>query len=703
MSRRSKRKQKTIERATMPAGGNIISPAVIQAMLAQQGRPSKVASNEAYFSPGKPLETQQGANPKGLPRLWQYPIAANTFAPDRTMGNQDIPAFQQLRNLATLCDGVALCEKVWLDLIPKLTIKIQLRKDLEEAGAKLSSYQKEISAYSKFFEKPDGVNDFHSWLRMAVVEQTQIDALYIYKQRDRAGRLLKLPIIAGDTMKPLLDDWGAIVAFQQFPWGIPGEVYTSDEMIYFRESPQANTPYGRSRVERVLVRVNQALRKAKKDLSYFTEGNQPFSIMEVPEASNWTPDQIDAYEQMWNALIAGSAQQQVRVKFTQPGMKYTPLEQYQLQCEFDKFLLNFFAADYGLSMADLSFTESIHKSADEGQQNMLFRRTLFPLTVMYSMICTGVIRDEFHDDRFIFGFGGYEETEDLQMLSTAYGGFIDRGVISPSDVAHAMHFPDIPQTGPYIITKTGPMFLEDFADPKIRAAQKQAQLAGLQLAAHPEQNQPNEEEGQEDGEDTQQQQAQKGKQSASPRTQQPKEERVAMAGTGSEDDTATRYVATEEARMDYKRWRGRALDDIRSGKAIRPFTSSFIPVPEHTRISEALACCTTDDDVRYVFKRAQEMKLEHWQDANAPTQRFLNNLKEQGVQTLTWRAKSLTACSECAANDGQTVAIGKRFKSGAYLIPNHNHCNCWIEDSLGQQYAWAGADGEYKLLERMEV
>lgn len=687
MSRRTRRKQKTLERASVPSGGNVISPAAIQSMLAQMGKPGKIADDGAYFSPGKPLDTQTGANPKGLPRLWQYPLASNTFPIDRTLGNQDVPAFQQLRNLAQLCDGVALCEKVWLDLIPKLTIKIQLRPELEVAGANLKDYQKEVAAYSKFFEKPDGVNDFHSWLRMAIIEQTQIDALYIYKQRDRAGRLLKLPIIQGDTMKPLLDDWGAIVAYQQFPWGIPGEIYTSNDVVYFRESPQANTPYGRSRIERVLVRVNQALRKAKKDMSYFTEGNQPFAIMEVPEASNWTPNQIDAYEQMWNALIAGNPQQQVRVKFTQPGMKYTPLEQYQLQCDFDKFLLNYFAADYGLSMGDLSFTETIHKSADEGQQNMLFRRTLFPLTVMYSMICTSIIRDEFHDDRFIFGFGGYEEVEDLQTLSVAYGGFVDRGVISPSDVAHIMHFPDIPQTGPFIMTKTGPFFLKDYEEGSdLRTAQQQAQMTGMQLAANPGQNQSPDEDDEEgeDGEEIQQQPPTKGKKAASPRPQQSTEERFALAGAGREIDAPAKYAATEEAKLDYKRWRGRALDDIKSGRAIRPFTSSFIPVPEHARISEALAHCTTDGDVRYVFKRAQEGTLEHWQDGDPDTQKQLASMKDNGVTHLIWKGHP-GACDSCTLNDGQKVELGERFKSGAFTIPNHNRCICEIEEVRGEQ------------------
>jgi Phage portal protein len=658
LSKQKKRKQAMIERAGIPTGGNIISPAAIQAIIAQMTRPGKPSDGTDAFSPGTSMEPQASVNPKGLPQLFQYPLAMNTLYPDRTLGNPEIPAFQQLRNLAQLCDGIALCEKVWLDLIPKLTIKIQLRPDLEEGGANLKDFQKEVSAYTKFFEKPDGINDFHSWLRIAIIEQTQIDALCIYKQRDKAGRLLKLPIVAGETMKPLLDDWGAVVAYQQFPWGIPGKVYSTDEMIYFRESPQANTPYGRSRVERVMLRVNQALRKENKDLKYFTDGNQPFAIMEVPEASNWTPDQIDAFEQMWNALTAGSQQQQVRMKFTQPGMKYTPLEQYQLICDFDKFLLNYFAADYGLSMADLSFTESIHKSSDEGQQNMLFRRTLFPLTVMYGMICTNILCNDFHDDRFVFGFGGYEEVEDLQSLSAAYGSFIDNGVISPSDVAHLMKFPDIPQTGPLLVTKSGITPLASFEiGSESRKAQDDALLAGLKMAANPQQQQPqddDEEEQSSNGTSTpqakdkqagtgkgtqvasktkqttekrytvsellqllsQQEQAEASSQDDGTSIERSQEERATVKRDEDTDDhanggsTIDTSHAPHDASPDYRKWRSRAIDDVKAGRTQRDFTTTLIPQRTHKQISDELVECSTVDEVRAVFNRAKVMESE---------------------------------------------------------------------------------------------
>jgi len=72
-------------------------------------------------------------------------------------------------------------------------------------------------------------------------------------------------------------------------------------------------------------------------------------------------------------------------------------------------------------------------------------------------------------------------------------------------------------------------------------------------------------------------------------------------------------------------------------------------------------------------------------------------MRDQGVQAITWRAH-LGACGECMVNDGKTVSLGSRFPSGAYLVPNHDHCVCeWVDDQ-GRRYEWTGVDGEYRQI-----
>lgn len=506
MSKRLRRKKPTLSRAnSIPVIGNglMYVPAGQQQGTAGQvfyGSKAGIPTGQsALFSPGIPLAPQPNLNPGGYPISWRFPIAANTFPVDRTNQNPEVPSFQQLRNLAKLYNGVTLCERCWLDLVPRMKLKIELKPEYIAAGADPKDYQAEISYFMSWFESPDKQHDLHSWIRMALREQTQVDELYIYKRKKRGGGLYAMELVAGDQIKPLLDDWGKIpqppsYAYQQYPWGIPGAWFRSDELIHYQESPAADNPYGQSRIERIIMLVNQALRKQKKDLSHFTEGNIPQGMMLVPENATWTPDQIDSFEQAWNALLAGNATQQVRMRFTQPGMTYQPFEQYTLDPTFDKFILNIAVSSYGMSMQDVAFTEDIHKSSGDSQQNVLYRRTIDPLAVIYAGFITQAINADFDPDlqgeMFQASFGGYEESEDITALAGAYVSLVGSGIVGVTNAGKILNLPDDPNA-PYIgrilVTQSGPIFLDDMASDKMRNAQMQSQLAGYQQAAQPQQ------------------------------------------------------------------------------------------------------------------------------------------------------------------------------------------------------------------------
>ncbi len=506
MSKRLRRKKPSLNRAnSIPMIGNglMYVPAGQQQGTAGQvfyGSKAGIPTGQsALFSPGVPLAPQNGVNPSGYPIQWRFPVAANTFPVDRTNQNPEVPSFQQLRNLAKLYNGITLCERAWLDLVPRMKLKIELKPEYIAAGADPKDYQAEISYFMSWFESPDKQHDLHSWIRMALREQTQIDELYIYKRKKRGGGLYAMELVAGDQIKPLLDDWGKIpqppsYAYQQYPWGIPGAWFRSDELIHYQESPAADNPYGQSRIERIIMLVNQALRKQKKDLSHFTEGNIPQGMMLVPENATWTADQIDAFEQAWNALLAGNAAQQVRMRFTQPGMTYQPFEQYALDPTFDKFILNIAVSSYGMSMQDVAFTEDIHKSSGDSQQNVLYRRTIDPLAVIYAGFITQAINTDFDPDlqgeMFQASFGGYEESEDITALAGAYVSLVGSGIVGVTNAGKILNLPDDPNA-PYIgrilVTQSGPIFLDDMASDKMRNAQMQSQLAGYQQAAQPQQ------------------------------------------------------------------------------------------------------------------------------------------------------------------------------------------------------------------------
>lgn len=608
MSRSTKRRR--IERAQM---GRVISPQELQAAVLKITQQQQKLSNGktpdnngALFSPGQPLQTQPGVNPGGAPILWKFPVAYNSYQPDRTLGIDDVPAFDVLRRFARTYSGITLCQRVILDLVPKLKITIKLSDEMKAAGKEEKDFQKEIAAYKLFFAKPDRNRDFHSWMRVALKEQFTIDELCIFKRPTRGGGLFGLDIVAFDTMKPLLDDWGRVVAYQQFPWGVPGEVFPLNKIIRYNETPSADTPFGFSRVERVILEVNQALRKKKKDLARFTEGNIPAGMMEVPPDSNWTPDQIEAYETMWNSLLAGNEQQQVRVRFTQPGMKYTPFDDPTKminQTEFDQFLLNITCGVHGTSMQDIAFTGDVHKSSGDQQQNVLGRRVLYPITSQYAMLFTSVIRDDFGDDRFVVEIGGFEEAEDVGVLSTAYSTLTGAGILGLSNAAKLLNLPedpDAPHIGRVFFAKDGPVFLDDMATDELRKAAVQAKMAGFQMATNPPDDNNDGEENNVNGT----QQSEKGKAGEGHKSVQGKSQMASKTSGGDKQgqkEGGGKAERSSEIYADLRRWRAIALDCVKSGKVQRAFVSEHIPLDLSNSLSWSLARCTTADQVRALF------------------------------------------------------------------------------------------------------
>jgi hypothetical protein len=60
-----------------------------------------------------------------------------------------------------------------------------------------------------------------------------------------------------------------------------------------------------------------------------------------------------------------------------------------------------------------------------------------------------------------------------------------------------------------------------------------------------------------------------------------------------------------EVNAEYRRWRKRAIDDVKVGKTQRGFTTTLIPEYLHTFLSRELQGCTTTEQVWSVFARAQ--------------------------------------------------------------------------------------------------
>lgn len=414
---------------------------------AAPGRRSQRRSPGAQvaFPPGEPLPPTDGlASPEGAPRQWAYPVGFNIYQRSRA-GEQT--SFEALRNLAAMYDGIQLCERVYFDVLARLEPVVLPRAGALEPGEDISSQRlrEPIRRIEAFLESPDRTQDLRSWLIAFVRDLLEIDAIAIYTRRNRGGGLHALELVAGDSVKPLIDDTGRppqppAPAYQQFLYGVPAGQYALDQLDYIRETARTDSVYGISRIERILLRVNQAMRKQDFDLARFTDGSTPLGIIEPPESLPWTPDQLETFERAFNGLLAGNNQLRVRARVLPPGASWHALAGDDPLIQFDRFLLNVTVAAFGLTMDELGFTDTSNRSVGQSQESVVYRRAVAPVAALAAGFLTRKVR-RWLDPRFTVAFGGIEEPEDFALRADAYAKLIPLGVMSPLQAARLLHLP----------------------------------------------------------------------------------------------------------------------------------------------------------------------------------------------------------------------------------------------------------------------
>ena len=403
------------------------------------------ARMQPTFPPGQPLPVVPGlTGPGGEPRQWAFPVGYNIGQRPRAT---EQTSFEQLRSLAALYDGIQLCERVYFDILSRLEPRVLPRADLlgpDEDGSE-PRWREGARRIEGFLEAPDRTQDLRAWLVAFVRDLLEIDAVAVYTRRTRGGSLHALELVAAETIKPLIDETGRLPqppapAYQQFLYGVPAGDYTTAELDYIRETARSDSPYGLSRVERILLRVNQALRKQDFDLARFTDGATPLGIISPPAGIPWTPDQLDTFERAFNGLLAGNDQLRVRAKALPPGSTWQSLAGDDPLVPFDRFLLNVTVAAFGLTMDELGFTATSNRSTGQTQESVVYRRAVAPVAALVAGFLTRKVRQEL-DPRYTVTFAGYEEPDDFATRAEAFARLIPLGVVSPATAARLLKLP----------------------------------------------------------------------------------------------------------------------------------------------------------------------------------------------------------------------------------------------------------------------
>jgi SPP1 gp7 family putative phage head morphogenesis protein len=286
---------------------------------------------QGWFGPNNPLPPQ--APPEVAGRAFDYRIGANLDSKPRTA---ELVGFDKLKALARH-DTVRIVMEGQKDKIEALDWSIKVR----ERDGKKGKADASVIEIQRQLEYPDRVHDWGQWVRALLEQNFVLDALSIYRRRDRGGRPYAFEIIDGSTIKPLLDQSGRQpvmpdASYQQVLKGLPAVNYTTAELLYFPQNYRVDHVYGYSRVEQIVDTVETAIQRLKSQKAFFTHGNLSDGFFTAPPDT--TPDQIGQVEKMWNNLLTASIENRRKNQFLPSGFVWNAIGQPPLQEAFDEWL-----------------------------------------------------------------------------------------------------------------------------------------------------------------------------------------------------------------------------------------------------------------------------------------------------------------------------------------------------------------------------
>jgi hypothetical protein len=402
---------------------------------AAQPLPRDPAWSQVPFGPGQPLRLNpinqvRAVSQRPEPRLFELPISTNInlntspYVPWRILQDAaDMPLFRKCierrKGICALDFTVAVDPKA---VARETAVTGQAKTDVESAIRQ--KYTADIARVTDWLEVPDRKNgqDWRMWTSALMENRLKYDATVVYPRLTVGGELFALEVIAGCTIKPLLDEYGGrplppFPAFQQILYGYPrgeftatpdldesGKPYagpdgrpavsglTSDELLYERTIYRDQSPYGMSATEIALLDGIVWMRRMGWILAEYTEGVLPRSHIEVDGDRDWSVQQWEDWSRALNDHLGGNTQQRQKFELMPPGvhMLADAAVDAQYKPDYDMFLIKLVAGDFGMTATELGFPEvgSLGASFHEGEEDVLNRTTRIPDAQWVSKIAT---------------------------------------------------------------------------------------------------------------------------------------------------------------------------------------------------------------------------------------------------------------------------------------------------------------------------
>src|SRR6185437_4537496 len=245
-----------------------------------------------------------------------------------------------------------------------------------------------IEELTSFFSSPDGEHTWQQWIRLLLEDLLVLDAPAIAPLASADGELWSpgkplyaLEVIDGATIARKIDVMGRTpappaVAYQQILKGLPAVNFTSDQLIYRPRNVRSHKFFGFSPVEQIILTINIGLRRQMHLLNYYTEGNVPEALAQVPK--EWSADQISEFQEWFDSALAGNSARRRRITFVPECGNLQFTRDPMLKDALDEWITRIVCYAFGLSpqqfvsvMNRATAETSVEQAAAEGLMPIL--------------------------------------------------------------------------------------------------------------------------------------------------------------------------------------------------------------------------------------------------------------------------------------------------------------------------------------------
>lgn len=297
-----------------------------------------------WYDPSTPIAAVAPAATQ--PRQFDFPIVLNQQWLPRS--GEKI-GYHQLRMMADGCYLIRVIIEKMKDRMSCKDWHFRLKPKAGEYQAQTkerSNNDPRVEAVTSFFQFPDSVHDWATWLRMVLEDRLVIDAATLEVQRTKGGDILNLLPVDGATINVLIDVTGRrpqypLPAYRQIVHGLPAVDFTSKDLLYLPGNVRNHKLYGYSPVEQTLAIILTLIYKTVFYQAWYDESNIPLAYMSMPE--NMSTSEMLRLVREIEAANNGNLEQRMRLLPVPAGGKIEALKKEVYEAGFEEWCARIFA------------------------------------------------------------------------------------------------------------------------------------------------------------------------------------------------------------------------------------------------------------------------------------------------------------------------------------------------------------------------